>query len=125
MAFLEADLNVSQAELDEIKTTLANTGENDPFPNALAENEQMVRDWTARYIVPEATLKRLWRPLVLFRLYGLIGNISKALEKLKDDAMDELKAIRDGKFTNYPAANPQPSGFSTTSGKWGSKERIE
>src|SRR4051812_1946806 len=120
MAFLEADLNVSQAELDEIKTTLANTGENDPFPNAMAENEQMVRDWTARYIVPEATLKRLWRPLVLFRLYGLIGNISKALEKLKDDAMEELKAIRDGKFTNYPDANPQPSGFVTTGGKWGS-----
>jgi hypothetical protein len=124
MAFTESDLNVSQAEIDEVKAGLANTGQANPFPNAMAEAETKVRDWTSRYVVPEDTLKRLWRPLTLFALYTLVGDVGKSRKDAYDEAMKELTDIRDGKFQQYAAASPQPSGFLQTSGNWGSKTRI-
>ncbi len=120
MAFAESALNVSQAELDDLTSALANTAAPDAFVNALPEGEAMVRDWTSRYIVPDAVLQRLWRPIVLFNLYTLAGTVSATRQKAYDNAIAELKDIRDGKFKQYPPADVAPAGDTANPAAYGS-----
>lgn len=124
MAFAESDLNVSQDEIDDLKDALANTGQANVFVNTMAERETQVRDWTAAYVVPEETLKRLWRPLVLFHLYGLCGPVPDYRQKAYDEAIKELAAIRDGKFPQYDLADEQPGQLASGTAAWGSQTRI-
>jgi len=125
MAFTESDLNISQAEIDDVKAALVNTGQANAFVNTIAERERQVRDWTAAYVVPEETLKRLWRPLVLFHIYSLLEQVTKSRQLAYDEAMKELTAIRDGEFTQYPLADPPPGGGSATGSAWGSDPKIK
>lgn len=124
MAFTESDLNIGQQEIDDLKSALANNGVPNLFTNILAEQETKVRDWTSRFVVPEGTLKRLWRSLALYEAGTLAGLLSDPREKAYKDAMEELTAIRDGKFPQYAPASPQPAGFTTNPGKWGSAPKV-
>ncbi len=124
MSFPLADLNIPQAELDDLRSALANTDDADPWPNLIAEAELKVRDWTARYLVPEDTLKRLWRPIALYNIYALAGTLSAQRQKAYDDALKELTDIRDGKFTQYAPATEPPPGDATASGAFGSDTFI-
>ncbi len=122
--FTESDLNVGQQEIDDLKSALANTGIANLFPNTLAEQETKVRDWSSRYVVPENTLKRLWRSLALYEVGTLAGLLGDAREKAYKEAMAELGGIRDGKFPQYAPASPQPTGLTANPAKWGSAVKV-
>jgi len=124
MAFTESDLTISQAEIDDLKDALANTGQPNAFAQTIPEREIQVRNWTAAYNVPEETLMRLWRPLVLFHIYGLVGPIPAYRKSAYDEAMAELTAIRDGKFPQYALADTQPGQLATGEAKFGSRPKI-
>jgi len=125
MAFAESDLNLPQDEIDKLKAGLVNFGQANAFIHAIAEAEAKVRDWSSRFVVPTETLRRLWRPIVIYQVYVLVDDLSKPRTQAYTDAMEELKEIRDGKFPQYPLADPQPTGLASSSGSWGSEERIK
>jgi hypothetical protein len=124
MAFEETDLNVSQAEIDDLKAALANTGTTNAFVNAMAETEQKVRTFTSARTVPEETLQRLWRVLVLYALNGLVGPMPPYRKEAADKADKELEAIRDGKFPQYPLITSSDLSVPVI-GAWGSGTKVE
>lgn len=124
MAFAETDLNISTQEIADIKSALANTGQANAFTLTIAEREKQVTDWCSAYVVPTETQRRLWRALVLYHLYGLVGPIPDYREKAFKEAMDELTGIRDGKFPQYALADEQPGQLATGSARAGSQTRI-
>jgi hypothetical protein len=124
-AFIQTDLSVGQSELNEIQEALANLGVPDAITRTCASRDRYVRDTTAKYTVPEETLKRLWQALVLFDLYTYLPGEMPVNRKLGyDEAMKELLAIRDGEYPQYALAAEQPSGFSQGAAKWGGASRI-
>lgn len=125
MAFTQPNLSIGQEELEQIRDGLENLGLPDAITNACVSRDRQVRDWTARYTVPEDTLKRLWNALVIWELYtNLNGEIPSNRQKAYDEAVLELTAIRDGKFPQYPLAATQPAGFDQSGSDWGSEDRI-
>ncbi|MHB8520724.1 MAG: hypothetical protein ACYDH9_08190 [Limisphaerales bacterium] len=121
MTFAESDLNVSQAEIDAIKAALANTGQADAMTNVIAEQKQKVIDYTLRYQLPDDRLRRLIRALVLFEIYGLIGQPVPTQHETKyKEAMQELKDVRDNKFPDLAPASPATVTTTANPGRWGS-----
>ena len=124
MPFTESDLNLPQAEIDQIKAALVNTGIANAYTNTMTEQEAKVDEYTAAYTIGSDRKRRLWRPLVIHQLYVLIKMVSEDTRKAYEDAMKELEGIRDGKFTTTltpAAAPPTPAGGG---GKWGSETKI-
>jgi hypothetical protein len=128
MAFIETDLltDISQEELDGIGKELAEEqpGDPDPIAATIAEQVQKVEDYTLRYDVPELRVKRLVRALVLYELYARLQSIPDKRKSKYDEAMKELRDIRDGKFKDLAVEEPPPAGMSSNQGKWGSKKKI-
>jgi hypothetical protein len=126
MAFTETELlvDISQEELDGIAKELVEMGHPDPVEFTIGEQLQKVTDYTVRYELPEERLNRLTRALVLFELYARLQSIPEKRQLKYDEAMKELKDIRDGKFPDLPLADPTPDGSAASSGAWGSDCRI-
>lgn len=121
MALTQDQLLLPDAELTALKTALSNAGYPDAIPTAAAEAEAVVTTYTSAFTLSSAHATRLQRPLVIHQLYTLIGAVSEAMQKAYDEAMKELREIRDGKFPGL-----EDAGGSTTSstGAWGSKTKI-
>lgn len=126
MAFTEQDLlvDISQKELDGIAKKLVNEGDPEPIATTITEQVGKVEDYTLRYDVPDLRHKRLTRALVLYELFARLGGIPKDREKKYEEAMKELRDIRDGKFPDLAIEDPAPEGLPSTSGKWGGKDTI-
>lgn len=126
MAFIADDLlvDISQEELDGIAGELVEMGDPDPITTTIDEQVQKVEDYTLRYDVPELRQKRLVRALVLFELYARLQSIPEKRQKKYDEAMKELRDIRDGKFPDLALEDPAPEGLPEGQGRWGSKPRI-
>lgn len=126
MPFIEANLlpDISQEELDGIAKELVTVGDPEPIATMIAEQAQKVEDFTLRYNVPELRLHRLIRPLVLWELYKRLGAIPEKRQTAYDEAMKELREIRDGKFPDLAIEEPAPAGLPGSTGDWGSEERI-
>lgn len=126
MAFTEQDLlvDISQKELDGIAKTLVNQGDPDPITTTITEQVQKVEDYTLRWNVPETRHKRLTRALVLYELYARLQTIPEKRKLKYEEAMKELKDIRDGKFPDLAIEDPAPAGLPGSSGAWNSSTKI-
>jgi hypothetical protein len=126
MAFTETDLlaDISQEELDGIGKELVELGGENPIEATIAEQVQKVEDYTLRWAVPELRLKRLTRPLVLWELYKRLGAIPDKRQTAYDEAMKELKEIRDGKFPDLAIQDPAPDGSPGSTAAWGSECQL-
>lgn len=123
MPFAASDLLLSDSEITQITDALENSGENDPITRVLAECEQVVADYTARYQLEENRRLRLVRGLAPAELYRLAsGTVPEHHEKARESTMRELEAIRDGKFPDLTPAATQPTPLH--GGAWGSQKRI-
>jgi hypothetical protein len=119
-----SDLNISQAELDSITAALANSGVPDPIGNVISEQVQKVEDYTLKFKITDVRQKRLVRPLVLFQLYSLLGQVSAALQRDYDGAMKELEDIRDGKFPDLALDSPPPADLAPAQAAFGSGRKV-
>jgi hypothetical protein len=126
ITFTEADLRVdiSKEELDGIAKELVETGDPEPIATTIVEQIQKVEDYTLRYSVPVTQAKRLVRALVLFELYSRLGSIPAKRKDKYEEAMQELRDIRDGKFPDLAIEDPPPTGLNQTGGRWGSNKRF-
>ncbi len=123
MSYSASDLGISQAEIDQITSNLANANKPDPIADAIAGATQTVTDYTKRYVLTSDRILGLLKPLVMFELHSQINGASDSQVKAKDDAMRELREIRDGAFPDLPLANPAPQNTGGT-GAWGSSKQI-
>lgn len=124
VTFTESDLNVSQTEIDELKTALANAGVANALSNTITEQIAKVDDYTLRYQLSDERYRRLARSLVLHRLYSLLGPVPSGHQVNYAEAMRELQDIRDGKFADLALDNPRPDSLAAAPGRWGSAGRI-
>ena len=126
MAFTETDLlvDICQEELDGIARSLVAQGDPAPVVNTIAEQVQKMEDYTLRYDVPELRLKRLTRALVLFELYARLGSIPQKRQTKYEEAMKELRDIRDGKFPDLKIEDPPPPDLPVAPIIYGSFDQI-
>lgn len=126
ITFIEKDLlaDISKRELDGIAKKLVELGDPDPITTTIAEQLQKVDDFTRRYALPVDREKRLVRALVLFELYSRLGPIPAKRETKHDQAMKELREIRDGKFPDLPLKDPLPTDVNPQTGNWGSGKKF-
>lgn len=119
--FSQDDLLLPPDELSQLHVGLANLGQVDPLATAVAEATGTVKLYTGRYVLDDAMWRRLMRPLAIWSLYSLIGQVPEAVGKARDAAMDELKKILAGEF---PLPLQDSSVDGATNGSWGSETKI-
>ena len=120
-----SDLLISQDEIDKITEALANDAAPAPIVSVIAEQTRKVQDYTLKHALSEERLHRLIRPLALFQLYSLLGQVSPALQADHDSAMKELEEIRDGKFPDLALAVPVPADVASAPARHGSQTRLK
>ena len=119
-ALTAEQLLLPETELDQLKRALANAGYPDAIPTVAAEAADLVTSYTAAYTLGSAHAARLQRAVTIHQLYSLIGSVSDAIQKAYDQALDELKAIRDGKFKGLTPADSSDA----QTGSWGSRTKL-
>ena len=105
----------------QLTAALANTGIPDPLAACLAEAEADVARFTAGYTIEEDAVTSFVRPLALRKAYALCGPVPSDIEKEHQSALEELRAIAEGKRLNLPRAD---TGQQKPSGAWGSDTQI-
>lgn len=123
---LETDLlaDISRKELDGLAKKLVELGDPDPITVTITEQRQKVDDYTRRFDLPPDREKRLIRALALFELMARLGAIPEKRQTKYDEAMKELRDIRDGKFPDLLRKDPAPAGLSDVRGRFGSQPRL-
>lgn len=127
MTFDRDDLlaDISNKELTALTTRLVEVGSDARVETTIPEAVQRVEDYTARYVVPDGVLKRLCRALVLWEIYKPLASIPEKRRQAYDDAMRELREIRDGKFASvYPSRDIDPAPAASGKGRWGSEAKF-
>lgn len=119
MAFVTADLLLTEEKLAQLTAALANSGQTDPLGTSIAEAESTVARYTAGYDLGEDDRKALVRRVALFNAYAWAGPVPDEISKAYDKAMEELRDIRDGKF----AQSAQPTSGASQA-KSGSNPKI-
>lgn len=120
MAFTEAQLGVSQDEIDKIKAALVNDGQANAIAVAMAEAEQMVDDACALWTVPVEVRRKHWRTLVLFDVRTRLGSVPESLAAEVEKARAALEGIRTGKHSYAERAPIRPR----ITGRWGGAEKF-
>ena len=122
MTFTRTDLyaDISEKELAGIADKLVLIGDPDPVPTIIGEQQARMERYIHFYIVDDAWQKRLLRALVLWEVYKRLGSIPPKRQTAYDDALSELKQIRDGKFKTIPLKDPQPDDVNAGRGASGS-----
>lgn len=126
VAFEESDLlpDISQEELSGIAATLVASGDPQPIASYIAASREKVDLYTNRYVLDDNHEKALIRALCLFELYSRLGSIPEKRKLKYDEAMRELREIRDGKFQDLPQKDPLPDSVQPYEGRWGSKTKL-
>lgn len=126
MEFTEQDLlvDISQEELDGVAKELVRLGDPEPIETTIAEQTQKVESYTLRYAMPASWVKRLVRALCLYELYARLGTIPEKRRAKYEEAMKELRDIRDGKFPDLALEDPPPEGLPAGGGRWGSEAKL-
>lgn len=126
VTFIETDLlaDISQKELDGLAKKLVDAGDPEPIATTIAEQQQKVDLYTRRYDLPGNDEKRLVRALVLYELYARLASIPPKRDAKHQEAMKELRDIRDGKFPDLAQEEPLPEGIPSGEGRFGSAPKI-
>jgi len=110
-------------QMARLHTALANLGQQDPLGRAVGESTDTVALYLRGLVVPDSQWRRLMRPLVIWNLYTLVGQVSDAQKEAYEATMKELREIRDGEFSLPVEENPEEP-VPVTGGAWGSKDKI-
>jgi hypothetical protein len=124
--FTEADLlvDISRVELDGIAKTLTTATDPQPIATTISEQSRKVDDYTRRHALELERENRLVRALVLFELSARLGKIPEKRQRKYDEAMRELRDIRDGKFPDLALKDPLPGDLAGLEGYWGSERKM-
>ena len=126
MTFTRSDLlvDMSEKELSALTQKLVEQGDPDPIANTIAEQQARMERYIHVYVVPDDWQKTILRALVLWRLVQRVGAIQEKRQKSYDDAMTELRGIRDKKFPFLGLKTPLPTDITGYRSAHGSKPRI-
>jgi len=123
--FVAEDLLLGLSEIDELTAACSNRSIVDPVDKAIVTAVGMVERYSAGYVLTEEHYKDLVRPIAVFKLHCLAaGSAPDGIEKLYNDAKEELEGIRDGKFPALAKTGEAAGSVSSAKGNWGSDERI-
>ena len=82
-------------------------------------------DHPAKYVVEQDRANRLIGALVVYYLYFRLGQVPPIRATAYNDAMTELRAIRDGKFSDMPLdGNAAPTVSAPAPGPFGGHRRF-
>lgn len=118
--FAPQDLALSQDDLNGLTEALANRGILDPISSVIDGAVDQVSFYTRGYSLTDLHFRRLVRALAVHELYRLAGQVPEGHDKALMVALDELKAIRDGKFQNLAASGETPTSQPKARAGWGS-----
>lgn len=121
MALTRDQFGLPEKVLIELQDGLANAGFVEPFTTAAEEAEAVVSSYTSAYTIAAAHSLRLQRALAVYDLYFKLGTIPESVQKAYDEAMKELRDIRDGKFSGLTDAD---GGTANSTGAWGSRTKL-
>jgi hypothetical protein len=115
MPFVADNLGLSEATIAQIAALLSNATIIDPIGDSITRMQQVVGDFTERYLLPDERITRLLKPLVLYDIYSqpALAPVPPTIADNYKIAMKELTDIRDGKFHDLqqnPAVDPNLSG---------------
>lgn len=130
MTFTRTDLKadaggIAEKELAPLTQKLVETGDPDPITTTIAEQQARMERYIHRYVVDDLWQKSLLRALVIWRLYQRIATIPEKRQKAYDDAMRELREIRDGKFPDVPLKETAPTDIAIAHGRSGGEQRYQ
>ncbi|HWD20512.1 MAG TPA: hypothetical protein VHB20_14665 [Verrucomicrobiae bacterium] len=114
----------SQDEVTSLEGQLQNTVDTVLLQDLLADSVQKVRDYTLKYNIEPARQKRLVRALVKFEAYKEVGPVPSQIQTAWDDAMRELREIRDNKFPDLLIQAPADPALAAPAGSFGGRRRI-
>ena len=120
MPFTVSDLLLTEEKLSLLTAALANTGQSDPLGTAIAEAESTVARHTAGFALGDSDSKSLVRRIALRNAYAIAGPVPPEIQSGYDDAMKDLRDIRDGKFARSSEVDTGAGG-----GNWGADDKIK
>jgi hypothetical protein len=121
MPLSREQLGLSEKVLLELRDALSNQGYLEPFTTATDEAAGVVTSYTSAYNLDAQHRNRLERALAVYDLYYKLGSIPEAVQKAYDEAMKELRDIRDGKFPGLASSDGDSAG---STGAWGSRTKL-
>jgi hypothetical protein len=121
MPLTRDQFGLAEKVLLELQDALANAGFVEPFTTAAAEAAAVVASYTGAYSLATAHTQRLERALAIFDLYSKLGTIPEAVQKACDEALKELRDIRDGKFSSLQSSTGDTA---NSTGAWGSRTKL-
>jgi len=127
MTFTRTDLlvDMSEKELSALTQKLVEQGDPEPIAATITEQQARMERYFHVYVVPDDWQKTILRSLVLWRLCQRVGTIQEKRQKTYDEAMAELRGIRDGKFHFLGLKNPVPTDITGYRGRSGSKPKLD
>jgi Bacteriophage Mu, Gp36 len=127
MIFTRTDLlvDISERELVAIAEKIVVPGDPDPITSTITEQQARMERYIHRYVVDDDWQKDLLRALVFWKLYKRLGSIPKKREAGYEEAMKELREIRDGKFPDVPLKETPPEDIVSARGRSGSDKRYQ
>lgn len=126
--FERADLAgvITNDDLGKLETRLQQQGEPTPTPMAISRAVATFNRYAAKYLVDDDLAKRLIGAVAVYYLYERLGAVPPLRQKVYDDAMTEMRAIRDGKFPDMALDGVvAPTVSSPAPGRYGSQRRFE
>lgn len=122
--FQRSDLGgvITNDELTKLETRLLQQNEPTPTPTNIARAVGIFNDHTAKYLVEIDRANRLIGALVVYLLYFRLGAVPPTRLNAYNDAMTELRGIRDGKFPDMPLdGNVAPTQTAPAPGRYGGR----
>ena len=112
---------ITNDDLGKVETRLQQ-GEPTPTPSNIARAVGTFNDHTAKYVVEIDRANRLIGTLVVYYLYFRLGAVPPIRVTAYNDAMTELRGIRDGKFPDMPLdGNTTVAESAPAPGRFGSR----
>ena len=113
---------ITNDDLAKLETRLQSQGEPTPTPTAIARAVATFNRYAAKYLVDDDLAKRLIGGITVYYLYERLGQVLPLRQKVYDDAMTELRAIRDGKFPDMALdGQAAPTEVAPAPGRYGSR----
>lgn len=116
---------INSNDLTTVETRLTTLGEPTPTPTAIARAVATFNRYAAKYLVDDDLAKRLIGGIAVYYLYERLGQVPPLRQKVYDDAMTELRAIRDGKFPDMALdGGAPPTESAPAPGRYGGKRSF-